>query len=207
MNKKLSLMAASLLLAGASNAFAAPGADLTVTGLITPSACTPELSNGGVVDHGKISIKDLAWNTKLEKVTLQLKVDCAASTFFAIKSTDNRKGSATNDGWDTPSLYGLGLSADNQKLGNYGLTMENAIADGTDRLLIESANGNTWFHASPDTVWQPGWMRSVSAPGYIPAAVQNLLADLVIATTVRKPTMTTDEIRLDGSATLDVVYL
>ncbi len=207
MNKKLILMAASLLLAGASNAFAASSADLTVTGLITPSACTPGLSNGGVVDHGKISIKDLAHYTKLEKVTLQLKVDCAASTFFALKSTDNREGTDISNGPDTLSLYGLGLSADNQKLGNYELTMENVLADGTERLLIESVNGNTWFHASPDTVWQPGWMRSVSAPGYIPAAVQNLLTDLVVATAIKKPIMTTDEIRLDGSATLDVVYL
>lgn len=207
MNKKLNLIAASLLMAGASNAFAALSAELTVTGLITPSACTPELSNGGVVDHGKISVKDLADYTKLEKVTLQLKVDCAASTFFALKSTDNREGTGTGRYQGLAGFYGLGLSTDNQKLGNYELKMENVVADGTERLLIESVNGHTWFYASPESIWQPGWMRSVSAPGYIPAAVQNLQTDLVVETAIKKPTMTTDEIRLDGSATLDVVYL
>lgn len=206
MNKKLSLLAASLLVLGASNVFAAPSADLTVTGLITPSACTPALSNGGVVDHGTISVKDLSDTTQLDKVTLQLSVNCAASTFFAIQSTDNREGTAAGVR-DSPSVFGLGLSADNQKLGRYVLTMENVVADGAEQLLVESVNGNTWFYASPDAVWQPGWMRSVSAPGYIPAAVQNLMTDLVVATTIEKPTMTTDEIRLDGSATLEVVYL
>lgn len=206
MNKNLSLIAASLLVLGASNVFAAPSADLTVTGLITPSACTLALSNGGVVDHGTISIKDLSDTTHLDKVTLQLSVNCAASTFFAIQSTDNREGTAAGVR-DSGSVFGLGLSADNQKLGRYVLTMENVVADGAEQLLVESVNGNTWFYASPDAVWQPGWMRSVSAPGYIPAAVQNLMTDLVVATTIEKPTMTTDEIRLDGSATLEVLYL
>ena len=48
-----------LLIACAPMAFAASSADLSVTGLITPSACTPSLSDGGIVDHGKLTVKDL----------------------------------------------------------------------------------------------------------------------------------------------------
>jgi type 1 fimbria pilin len=48
-----------VLLASAGNAIAASSVDLTVKGSITPSACTPLLSSGGVADFGKISVKDL----------------------------------------------------------------------------------------------------------------------------------------------------
>ncbi|WP_256671205.1 DUF1120 domain-containing protein [Pseudomonas gelidaquae] len=49
------LISAALLLAGVSNVMAASSVDLGVVGVITPSACTPILSNNGVVDYGKIS--------------------------------------------------------------------------------------------------------------------------------------------------------
>lgn len=44
---------ALLLAAFAPAAFAASSADLNVFGTITPSACAPVLSDGGVIDHGK----------------------------------------------------------------------------------------------------------------------------------------------------------
>lgn len=50
MNKHLSLLTAALLPTGVSSAFAASSTDLTVTGLITPGACAPALSKGGVVE-------------------------------------------------------------------------------------------------------------------------------------------------------------
>ena len=40
-------------------AHAASTVELTVKGLITPMACTPLLSGGGLVDFGKISRNDL----------------------------------------------------------------------------------------------------------------------------------------------------
>ncbi|WP_237885314.1 DUF1120 domain-containing protein [Pseudomonas sp. PGPR40] len=209
MNKNLSYIAAAVFFVGAANVKAASGVDLTVKGVITPAACVPQLSNSGVVDHGKISIKDLNYETTLPEVTLQMSVSCDASTLFAIQSTDNREGTAASL-YPSPSLFGLGLSADNQKLGSYLLTMDNVLADGIAHPLVESFNGTTWFSASAGTAWQPGWMRTVGArgsSGTTPVAVQNLVSDVVIATTIKKPTMTTEEIPLDGSATLSIVYL
>ena len=40
------------LLASAGHAVAGSSVDMAVKGIVTPSACTPELSNGGVVDLG-----------------------------------------------------------------------------------------------------------------------------------------------------------
>jgi len=212
MNKPLALIASLSLVVAASNVFAASSVDLTVTGVITPSACTPQLSAGGIVDHGKISISDLKNGMNpLEKVTLQMSVNCNAAIPFAILSTDNRENSATNaNQQSTRSLFGLGFSEDGQKLGNYVLTMDNAMADGMASPIVEAINRDTWFSAPADQIWQPGWMRSVSAPGTpgnVPVPVQTLVTDLVIATSIKKPTMTTEEISLDGSATLSIVYL
>lgn len=49
MNKTLNSLLGAMLLTGSASAFAASSVDLAVTGLITPSACTPTLANGGVV--------------------------------------------------------------------------------------------------------------------------------------------------------------
>lgn len=206
MKKRLSCIAASLCILAASNVSAASSVDLSVTGVITPSACTPALSNNGVVDHGKISIKDIT-SKPLPVVTLQLGVICDAATFFAIKSTDNRQGTAADNGG---SFFGLGLGENDHKLGTVALTMENALADGVLHPLVESANGSTWFPVSVGQRWQPGWLRSVNTPGsqdYTPIAMQKFETDVVVETKINKPRVISAETPLDGSATLDIVYL
>ena len=49
------LLGGALLLALSNAVCAASSVDLTVKGLITPSACAPSLSSGGLVDHGKVA--------------------------------------------------------------------------------------------------------------------------------------------------------
>ncbi|WP_122581615.1 DUF1120 domain-containing protein, partial [Pseudomonas viridiflava] len=70
--------AALTWLAGALPAQAASTAELTVGGLITPMACTPVLSGGGLIDFGKISQQDLnqATGTRLPLKSLTLTVSC-----------------------------------------------------------------------------------------------------------------------------------
>jgi hypothetical protein len=212
MNNRLSCIAATLLAVSATSVNAASSVDLSVTGTITPAACMPQLSNGGVVDHGKISARDINQKVDLPPVTLRMSVSCDASTFFAVKITDNREGTVWSDRWSPPSrsLFGLGLSADNEKLGSYLLMMRNTLADSVEFPPVESIDGKIWFSAQGTQVWQPGWMRSVSAPGnsdHTPVAIKTLEADLLVSTTVYKPKILTGEIPLDGSATLDIVYL
>ena len=208
MKKRLSYIAATLLVAGTTSVNAASSVDLSVTGKITPAACMPQLSNGGMVDHGKISFKDLknGVNT-LPQVALQMSVSCDAATLFAVKSTDNRKGTASNNGL---SSFGLGVGEGDHKVGFYNLTMENVLGDGAVLPVVESVNGNTWFYSSTGQIWQPEWMRSVSGPGnpdYTPVAIQTLAADLIVATSINKPGTLSAEMPIDGSATLDIVYL
>ncbi|WP_330220783.1 DUF1120 domain-containing protein [Pseudomonas frederiksbergensis] len=63
MKKCFAALSTTALISLAPYALAASSTDLTVTGTITPSACTPSLSGNGVVDYGKISARDLNQDT------------------------------------------------------------------------------------------------------------------------------------------------
>ncbi|WP_248731101.1 DUF1120 domain-containing protein [Pseudomonas sp. MWU13-2517] len=204
------VIAAALMLAGVSTVSAASSVDLSVTGKITPAACTPSLSRGGTVDHGKISVQDLnpRGNTQLPNATLTFEVNCVATTALAVKVTDNRFGTAGYTDW-TDSYFGLGLASNNNKIGWYELRMNNATADGVPREVIESVDGKTWLYAG--TVWQPNWMRSLNGAtgSYAPLPMQAFKADLDFITWIvdKNKLPAAEEVLIDGSATLDVVYL
>lgn len=214
MKKLRSLVAVVVALAGVGQTIAASSVDLSVKGTITPSACTPLLSNGGIVDHGKVSAKDLIGTfNPLPPETLKLKVDCVASTLFAIKSTDNRQGTSADSeaGGGGLSTFGIGLTHDGKKIGWYTLKLSGALADGVARPVIESFDGHTWMNADT-SIWQPSWLRSVydAAVGVpSPMPVQTLVSNLVIETTLRnvKALAIDQDTPIDGSATLDIVYL
>ncbi|MFL1546952.1 DUF1120 domain-containing protein [Pseudomonas sp. O39] len=201
------LITAAFLLAGISNVMAASSVDLGVVGVITPSACTPTLSNNGMVDHGKISAQDFpdAGNKHLPKVTLQLVVSCKAAMLMAVKPTDNRAGSTF---YDYPEYFGLGLASGGEKIGWYMLVTRNAIADDITRSVIESDDGESWRFAD-NTYWGVGRMRTAQGTGWNPMPLTTLKVDLEVYTTLMdKNTLPiTEEIQIDGSATIDVVYL
>ncbi|HEC53920.1 MAG TPA: DUF1120 domain-containing protein [Gammaproteobacteria bacterium] len=214
MKHMLSLMTMAIALAGGGQAMAASSVDLSIKGSITPAACTPTLSNGGVVMHGKISYSDLNryGATKLPTATIALSVNCTALTLFAIKPTDNREGSSSE--WPGgPSSFGLGFVNGDAKVGFYSLKMNNSKADGVLQTVIESVDGETWFDALDNAqMWQPNWMRSFkdsAGSGITPVPVQIMSADILVDTTINDKALlpVTQEIPIDGSATLDVVYL
>lgn len=212
MKQSLTLLAAALMLSGVSTSFAASSVDLSVKGMITPSACVPTLSGGGVVDYGKISAQDLKPNgfTPLPEGRLELSVACEAATLMAVKSTDNRPGTSAESGAFLKN-FGLGLASGDKKIGWYLLKMANATGDGVPRAIIESEDGNSWIDAW-DTIWQVGWMRTLngaSGGAATPLPLQNLKVDVIVAPTLadKRSLPITEEILLDGSATFDVVYL
>lgn len=213
MKPSITLISAALLAVASAGAVAASSVDLSVQGVITPAACTPALSSGGLVEHGKISVQDLhpSGDTQLSEARLQLSIVCEASTLMAIKGTDNRPG--TSPEWDGAlSNFGLGLATGDKKIGWYTLTLANGLADETPRGMIESFDGRTWTYAGETTIWQPNWMRTFNAASDTnpaPLPVQSFKADVVIATTLtsKQNLPVTEDIIIDGSATLDVIYL
>ncbi|AUZ44935.1 DUF1120 domain-containing protein [Pseudomonas orientalis] len=202
----LTTLAASVLLLSSANAFAASSVDLTVKGLIVPSACTPSLSAGGVIDHGKISAKDLNpdKNTIIGNHTLSMAVNCDAPIQFAVHSIDNRAASGSS------LSYGLGFINETQRLGGYSLTLVSPVAeDGVVVQPIASGDqGNTWYR---EKFWDPGLYMSVASmeDDSQPLAVKDLRVDLQVQTFVFRADGLdlSNEVNIDGSATLEVKYL
>ncbi|NVZ14021.1 MULTISPECIES: DUF1120 domain-containing protein [unclassified Pseudomonas] len=209
MNKHLIAVASALLITGTAPAFAASTVDLTVKGIITPNACTPSLSSGGVIDHGKMSAKDLYPDRiyPLPKVTLQMTVTCDAPVIFALKATDNRIGSGSGSG------FGLGFINGTQKLGSYSLTLgatgSPPQADGETVQAIGSFdNGVTWERWNS---FETGTYLSVAtlADASIPRATQQLVTPVAYSGYINRTDGLdlSNEVNIDGSATIEVLYL
>lgn len=210
MKKILIPLAALSLWAVGSPAQAASSVDLSVTGSITPSACTPSLSNGGVYDLGKIAAKDLNADqpTPLAEHNLQLGITCEALTLVALKPSDNRLGSAFNN---NPLYFGLGLVNGDEKLGNMTLHLDSIVADGAAMYPISSVgSGSEW---APTSIMSPTFLTSFSltrnSPSLAPAPIQQLIADVLITPQIAPAnTLTlTTEVPIDGAATLELNYL
>lgn len=186
---------------------AASRVDLNLKGHITPSACLPALSQDGLVDYGKIAVKDLSADTitLLPRVTLQLSVSCESQTLFALNARDNRKGSANGT---QPYHYGLGLINGNQKLGKYQIDVFNPVADSLVYPLFSFDYGTTWLVNAFGSFMGPDyWNAFGDTP--TPKALRSVAVDLRITTSIaatRELTLTED-VPLDGSATLDLIYL
>lgn len=207
MDKYSVALLAPLLIACTPMAFAASSADLSVTGTITPSACAPSLSDGGIVDHGKLTSKDLdpLLPTRLPAGEIQLEVHCEGATFFTLTTVDNRAGTSAIN----PAFHGLGVVNGDQKLGSVAFGVFEPQADGTSVLAIMSRdNGNTW---GPSSYLGHAGLTSFAATGdpRTPIAIKDLNARLRAFTIIAPASDLTllDELPIDGHATLQLKYL
>lgn len=212
MKAPVSLLSSALLLAMISPAFAASSVDLTVKGLITPSACTPAMSQGGVADYGKIAVKDLQENqaTALPATTLQLSVSCESATLFALNGVDNRAGSSSSP---NDYSYGLGFINETERVGDYVIILQNYLADSLQVSKLASRdNGATWSENSEDAIWMRGRLTAFgndSSGNWAPIAITTLTSDLIIHPSIAATSglTLTQEQPIDGSATLEMRYL
>ncbi|SES77819.1 Protein of unknown function [Pseudomonas sp. NFR09] len=211
MKAQYALLFTTLLMTTATPLLAASSTDLNVSGLITPSACTPSLSGGGVVDFGKISAADLYEHSAkaLPPATLQLGVECEAATLYAFIGLDNRDGSSIGG----PTSYGLGLINQTERVGAFDLGLNNATADGMQVATLASRdNGATWQQSSENALWTRDRLAGFgteAAGTWAPIPIRALSSDLrIYAVIAATSTLTlTEEQPLDGSATLELRYL
>lgn len=182
--------------------FAASSTDLTVTGLITPSSCTPTLSNDGVVDFGKIPVKSLSptTHTLIGSPAMQITVECEAATPFALLTIDNKPDTTT-----TPKTFGLGLTNAGENLGSFRPLVQGAVADGNAVNTITSIDKESWRRA---IYMDEGAYISVGSTSG-PVAARSVVFDVTIGTYIA-PTdglTLTEEVTIDGSATFQMTYL
>ncbi|MBD9614779.1 DUF1120 domain-containing protein [Pseudomonas sp. PDM02] len=199
--KYFAALSATALIGVAPYALAASSTDLTVTGLITPNACTPTLSGGGIVDIGKISAKDLKMtsNTLVNTQPMQLTVACNAANKFALNAIDNRAATSLAD-----NAFGLGETNAFEKLGMFQAVIKSALADGKTVQAIYLQSAGYWPRTNHIG---PGELTSVGAGSPIP--VKDLTMELEIQTYIARADSLTliDEVTVDGSATFEMKYL
>ena len=195
---------------------AAAPVDLNVNGRIIPVSCAPSLSANGVVDFGKIAQQDLnlTTGTRLPLKSLGLTVTCNGPVRYALRMRDNRDGTANVN---SEIYYGLGLDNSANKIGVYSVTFDptltvvDAVAEvyGTE----STTGGLAWRTANrnPIDVGAKSLLGFTDTAGSTagPMAIQNLTSTLTLETVINAKQnldLSTD-ILMDGSATLEVVYL
>ncbi|MNF68972.1 hypothetical protein D3C87_1100040 [compost metagenome] len=209
-------LTAALLTSASNGALAASTADLTVNGTITPVACTPIFSNNGLVDYGKISRQDLNVDkrTQLRDESLDLNISCNAAARFALIMRDNREGSAIVN---SEIYYGLKLDRSGNRIGLYSLHFDPArtVVDALAQVYRtdSTTGGRAWStsRSSPIPIGAQSYLGFTDVAGSTagPVAIQKLSSRVTIVTIIA-PTSTldlSDDATLDGSATLEVLYL
>ena len=190
--------------------------ELTLRAHFAPTACTPQLSNGGLVDYGTLLAKDLNTSneTPLPTRTLQLSVSCDAPTSFALKMHDNREGSAT--GGIDETAYGLDLDGSQNKIGRFYLNIDpaefSADALGTLYRTDSTSGGAAWSSSSARQIpiaanSLMGFTDSVgNTRGPVP--IQHLVGTVRIKAYLA-PTQSLDlrnVVYINGSGTLEIIY-
>ncbi|AKS06229.1 DUF1120 domain-containing protein [Pseudomonas trivialis] len=197
---------AAALLASAGNAVAASSVDLSVKGTITPSACTPSFSSGGNFDLGKLAAKDLNVDTVTRiNTNMQIRVTCAASTFFAFEGHDNRQGSVPDS---HEGNFGLGIINGDEKPGSFYATLTSAVADGVPaRFILSIDGGESWWPSGELTVGVTNAVANNTSLTPMPVQVLTGEMELKVIIAPSKNLTLTEEVPLDGSATVTVKYL
>lgn len=219
MNLLSRLMSGAAVLAVLPVAMAASTVDFTVTGTIVPAACTPVLSTSEF-NHGRISKANLnqdqytSFSGKGKTGTLS--ITCTAPTVYAIKGIDNRADSAVRYS-NVVSPYGIGFTPMNEKIGAHYLeiSVRGSTLDGGAALLMTAASlGSPWSApaTSEKNIRNDGRLIGLAktvdtrdSPSAVEVAVLTLRSYLEIAPA--KGLTLTDEVALDGAATVEVVYL
>lgn len=216
MKRIRTVLTAVLSMSAVTCALAASSVDLSVSGTITPVACTPTFSNNGLVNYGKISRQDLSVDqrTQLHDEFLVLDISCTAPARFALIMHDNREGSAIVN---SEIFYGLKYDRSGNRIGLYSLHFDptDTVVDPLPQVYRTDSTtaGRAWSlsRSTPIPIAAKSYLGFTDVAGSTagPVAIRNLSTRVTLVTIIA-PTSTldlSDDAELDGSATLEVVYL
>lgn len=189
---------------------------LSLAAEFAPAACTVLLSRGGVIDLGRIpgSIRKPDAHVALPSQTLDVAINCAGETRFAIRALDNRSGTASDDA--SGEAFGLGKAGPEERIGFYRLRLDTSRAMGSARTVFavtaDEASRDSWTPATAATVA----LSAQKIVGFThtmgdtrgPGAIQTLAVPLTVEPWLGPSNgMLVDEAAIDGSATIEVIYL
>ncbi|WP_083457643.1 DUF1120 domain-containing protein [Herbaspirillum hiltneri] len=195
-----------------TNAHAADTAELVVKGTIRPSACLASFPGNSVIDFGTIkSDPQLKERFKdLPSQRIDMRISCDGPTKIAVKAIDNREATREKDipGIDAGDHFGLGLYR-GKSIGGYVVRFGTAVADGQSVGILGRPNGSAaWSSSTLRNLRQDGSQVSFGA-GSTPVAFSELVAGLDISAKLSRVAyqLLADDIQLDGSISIEMLYL
>lgn len=204
---------------------AADTAELKVKGTIRPPGCTPSLAAGGTADFGVIPMTSLNTNstTTVGQRNISFSIACTAKMKLALVANDNRKPTVISGA--PAGAYGLGAFS-GKNIGYYSITVQTVTGDGSSvtPLLYNPGSGGleVWTSDGAHSVGPStpaSWGSSsgniglgrmaFTSSGSAPSAYQMISGVFVIQATIDRSVNlpSSQEIPLDGSATIEVQYL
>ncbi len=191
--------------------------ELSLQAGFAPAACEATLSNGGIVDFGRMWAKNLNADKEnaLASRSLLLGIGCDGPTRFALRMQDNRKGSAT--GGIDETAYGLGVDDGRNNIGRYYLYFDpfDLRADALPQVYRtdSTTGGVAWSSSSgyPIPIGSNSLLGFTDTPGSHagPTAIQNLSGQISVRA-ILSPMNSLDlrtDVVLDGSGTIEIIYL
>lgn len=198
-------------------ASAATTAELKLIGTIIPAACAPNFVGGSTIDYGNIPAGTLnvAEQTMLPEKHTTLSVTCDAPVKFALRTFDERSATVvstltTIDNYSASAKYGLGTAENGAKIGAYSLKIDNETSGTGSTFRVTSSDGNTWVRFGGGLSGNGTSLIGFSdGQNNAPAAHKSVTMDMKIVAAIDKAENlpVTDEINIDGLATIEVVYL
>lgn len=208
-----------------TSAFAAETAVMKVQGTLTNSACTPELSNGGVVDYGIIRLGELSATdvNQLGHRNIDLTINCTVETKVGWSMMDDQSSTsaginiknATPEGADNDMTYyqfGVGKTAGDVKIGNYGVFVKDRtpVLDGVNMTTIGRMVTDTNWRTTPSPRSDAYNIVTAANPGTLePVAFKTAVFPLVTSLAIQgtDTLAITDDTAIAGQATISLVYL
>lgn len=193
---------------------------MEVSATMTPAACTPMLSGGGVADYGQMNATILKPGqiTALPAMSLVFSVNCDAAASFSVLVIDNRTASVVpglvamgsgNGALGDDYNFGLGSSA-GHSVGGYSIRFVTGSYTGDYQpvQLMSSPDGLNWSRAGSSTV-SKRLQYSWGDGGAATESYRTVSGSLSVQAYVNKPEnlSLSNDVVLDGSATLELHYL
>ncbi|MDA8486727.1 DUF1120 domain-containing protein [Pseudomonas resinovorans] len=220
--KQLALLPLALVFA-TNAAIAANSVDLRVTGTITPSACDISLVGGSDFNLGAISANGLAATTSTTLPAVggkTLNIICSGATQVAFKAIDNRASSRPSE-ITSSTAFGLGMDGSNNPIGYYniGLVQSTMLINGASGKYKASDDaGANWFTFSAPIISLLATDRSprigtidleTANNAAQPTPITSASTEIQVTSFIQPENVldTSAEITLDGSATIELVYL
>lgn len=205
------LKALPLLTALSASIAHAADVTLSVSGEISPVSCSLDVSNGGTFNFGE-------FNYFLGHTVYPVNnysVMCPGGARIALKFTDNREGTEISGGGPqaVTTRFGIGQDASGNNIGYNQYDVLLGLVDNDRGVFLHSSDDGQNWRASPDPFLADHQSTGLVSFGNLndtsPATVESVTGSINAFLTLADASDLdlTQDVDIDGSATIELIYL